>query len=186
MSVNLSGRTFEEPDLSDYLAELVDMHGLVPGQLAVEVTERVLLDKVESAARVLARFKEIGVPLLIDDFGTGYSSLAYLHRFPFDVLKIDKSFVLPLATEEAKIGLVEGVVSLSHVLEMKTVAEGVESERHAEILRAMGCDYGQGYLFARPAPIGEALRLLREGLTTWVPPRTPQQPLRFVAPSPRS
>jgi EAL domain-containing protein (putative c-di-GMP-specific phosphodiesterase class I) len=120
------------------------------------------MDQSEVGVRTLNRLRDMGVRLVLDDFGTGYSSLAYLKHLPLDTIKIDRTFVAGL-NSAADRSIVEAVIALAHGLRISVVAEGIETEAQFEILRAMGCDVGQGYLFARPLPAVEAGRLLSPG-----------------------
>src|SRR3954471_17786627 len=142
------------------------------------MTESVLIDNRDETLKALTALRELGVKLAIDDFGTGYSSLSYLHRFPVDVLKIDRSFIEHLQGEGDDRALVGTIVRLGQSLRMATVAEGVEDASQAAALRAMGCDYAQGYHFSRPAPS----ELIDELLASDVEPRErkpgPQKQLR--------
>ena len=154
VNVNLSPRQMWN---EDYMDEIIGfLQTLPPGSLKIEVTEGMTISNPEMAEALLQRFHKIGVPLCIDDFGTGYSSLAYLHRFPFDVLKIDKSFVTGIETSPGQCRLVRGMINLAHELGMLVVAEGIETEAENRQLKALNCDFGQGYLFARPLPHDEA------------------------------
>jgi EAL domain-containing protein (putative c-di-GMP-specific phosphodiesterase class I) len=127
----------------------------------IEVTESMAMTNPDNARSILLRFANIGVPLCIDDFGTGYSSLSYLGRFPFNILKLDKSFIEGLAGYQSEQNrLVKGVINLAHDLGLEVVAEGVELEEERGILAEMGCDYGQGYLFAKPLALADALNYL--------------------------
>jgi EAL domain-containing protein (putative c-di-GMP-specific phosphodiesterase class I) len=128
------------------------------------MTESVLLSDTDENLAQLHRLKDLGLTLAMDDFGTGYSSLAYLARFPMDVLKVDRSFVMRLDGDHEDVALVETIVRLAQRLGMTTVAEGIEEPSQLAELRRMGCDLGQGYYLSRPQPAAEAGRLLREGL----------------------
>lgn len=162
MSVNLSSRQFVQPDLVEYVANILTETGLDPSTLELEITESVVMDHSEIGIRTLSRLRDMGVRLVLDDFGTGYSSLAYLKHLPLDTIKIDRTFVAGL-DGEADRSIVEAVIALAHGLRISVVAEGIETEAQFEILRAMGCDVGQGFLFARPLPAVEATRLLSPG-----------------------
>jgi len=162
MSVNLSARQFVQPDLVDQVEAILTETGLDPSTLELEITESVVMDQSEVGIRSLHRLRDMGVRLVLDDFGTGYSSLAYLKHLPLDTIKIDRTFVAGLAGEVDR-SIVEAVIALAHGLRISVVAEGIETEAQFEILRAMGCDVGQGYLFARPLPEPEATRLLAPG-----------------------
>jgi diguanylate cyclase (GGDEF)-like protein len=162
MSVNLSSRQFGQPDLVEQVGSILAETGLDPSMLELEITESVVMDQSEVGVRTLNRLRDMGVRLVLDDFGTGYSSLAYLKHLPLDTIKIDRTFVAGL-NGEADRSIVEAVIALAHGLRISVVAEGIETEAQFEILRAMGCDVGQGYLFARPLPAAEAGRLLSPG-----------------------
>ena len=158
VNVNLSPRQMWD---DEYIEEIFGFLQTLPqGLLKIEVTEGMTISNPEMAEKLLQRFHHMGVPLCIDDFGTGYSSLAYLHRFPFDIMKIDKSFVTGVETSPGQSRLVRGMINMAHDLGMKVVAEGVESDAECRQLQDLNCDYGQGYLFARPLPQDEATRLL--------------------------
>lgn len=131
-----------------------------PGSLTLEITEGLLLQDGQSVMERLNAIKALGVHLALDDFGTGYSSLSYLQRFPIDVLKIDKSFVDGMTNAAEPAALVRTIAALSESLQLRTVAEGIEAADQAEHLRSLGCDRGQGYLWAKPltaARLGELL-----------------------------
>ncbi|HYA67444.1 MAG TPA: EAL domain-containing protein [Acidimicrobiales bacterium] len=155
VEVNLSARQIDHPEIVDTVERILDERGLPPSSLTLEITESALMHDAESALRVLRSLKALGVTLAIDDFGTGYSSLSYLHRFPLDVLKIDKSFVDGLATDSDGSEIVAAVIKLAHALGLQVVAEGVEQMAQLEQLGSMGCDFAQGYLFSRPIPANE-------------------------------
>ena len=158
MSVNLSARQFVQPDLIDQVDTILSETGLDPTTLELEITESVVMDQSEVGIRTLSRLRDMGVRLVLDDFGTGYSSLSYLRHLPLDTIKIDRTFVAGLAGEADR-SIVDAVIALAHGLRISVVAEGIETEAQFEVLRAMGCDVGQGYLFARPLPAVEAGRL---------------------------
>ena len=162
MSVNLSGKQFAQPDLVARIQEILGATGLSAESLKLEITESVVMDDVESAIAVLKHMKALKVKLGIDDFGTGYSSLSYLSRFPTDTLKVDKSFVgrMELESEGENVAIVRTIVALAHALGMDVIAEGVETAAQLAKLRAIGCEYGQGYFFAKPLPSDEATALM--------------------------
>jgi diguanylate cyclase (GGDEF)-like protein/PAS domain S-box-containing protein len=160
VAVNISGRQLEAPGFVGEVAEVLRRTGAPAARVTLEITESTLMHDAEEALATLAALKALGVRLAIDDFGTGYSSLSYLQRFPVDVLKIDKSFVDRVARGGSEAALARTVVALGAMLGVRTVAEGVEDPAQREALRAIGCDDGQGYLFARPAPADEAAALL--------------------------
>jgi diguanylate cyclase (GGDEF)-like protein/PAS domain S-box-containing protein len=157
MSVNISTRQLERPDeLLKELIRILEGTKLGPGSLVLEITESMLMGDAEHNVEVLGRLKDLGVGIAVDDFGTGYSNLAYLKRFPVDWLKLDKSFVDGLGESLEDTAIVEAVVSLARAMGMKTVAEGIETTEQADLLRALGCDLGQGYYFSEPLSEHEA------------------------------
>ncbi|MEG4844817.1 EAL domain-containing protein [Microcoleus sp. F10-C6] len=162
MSVNLSGKQFAQPDLVERIQAILGATGLSPESLKLEITESVVMEDVESAIAVLKHMKALNVKLGIDDFGTGYSSLSYLSRFPTDTLKVDKSFVgrMEIESEGENVAIVRTIVALAHALGMDVIAEGVETAAQLARLRSIGCEYGQGYFFAKPLPRDEATALM--------------------------
>ncbi|MDQ3944306.1 MAG: GGDEF domain-containing phosphodiesterase, partial [Actinomycetota bacterium] len=156
LNVNLSPRQLHEPTLVSEVAACLQESGLEPGCLTLEITENVLVADDAAAGKTLDQLKGLGVFIALDDFGTGYSSLSHLERFPVDVLKIDKRFVQSLGDGEPP-ALTRAILGLGGMLGLKVVAEGIERPEQLEALRALGCRWGQGYLFARP--------LIREATT---------------------
>jgi diguanylate cyclase (GGDEF)-like protein/PAS domain S-box-containing protein len=150
VTVNLSARQLGDENLLDDVANAVRVAGLRQDQLVLELTESTLLANSEETVQILTSLKAMGVRLAIDDFGTGYSSLSYLHRFPIDVLKIDKSFVDSIADGPGTGALAGAVIALGESLGLRTVAEGIETEAQHTALARMGCKFGQGYLFSPP------------------------------------
>jgi EAL domain-containing protein (putative c-di-GMP-specific phosphodiesterase class I) len=161
MAVNLSAAQFSQADLADHVARSIEACSIPPGVVHVEITESVILEHAGPALSLLARLRELGVGLCMDDFGTGYSSLGYLHRFPIDELKIDRSFVARMELDPRNAQLVQAIVGLARNLGVKVVAEGVETRDQLAALRALGCDFAQGFLFSEPVPADEAEALLR-------------------------
>jgi len=164
VSVNLSARQVAHRDLPAAVAEILARTGLDPVHLGLEITESVLVEESTTATATLEALSELGVRLILDDFGTGYSSLAYLNRFPFDALKIDRSFVDALGVEQERTAIVEAIIGMSRALSLDVIGEGVENEAQLSELRRLGCDFAQGHLFSRPLPAEKVSRLLREGL----------------------
>ncbi len=161
MSVNLSARQFNRPDeLVREVGRALEETGLAPESLVLEITESMIMGNVEHNVDVLKRIKALGIRVAIDDFGTGYSNLAYLKHFPVDILKVDKSFVDGLGENAEDTAIVKAVVSLAHALNLRTVAEGIETTDQLERLWALGCELGQGYYFSEPLPAREASALL--------------------------
>jgi EAL domain-containing protein (putative c-di-GMP-specific phosphodiesterase class I) len=150
VSVNVSARQFRQPDLVDKVAEILAETGLPPERLQLEITETVLMEDRRAALSVLERLKALGVGLKIDDFGTGYSSLNCLSEFPFDSLKIDRSFVLHLGQDDDALEVIKAILSLGETLRLEVVAEGIETATQLEALQELGCRFGQGYYFAAP------------------------------------
>jgi diguanylate cyclase (GGDEF)-like protein/PAS domain S-box-containing protein len=163
VAVNLSARQVAHRDLAASVREVLARTGLDPINLRLEVTESVLVEESATAIATLQALSEIGVRLVLDDFGTGYSSLAYLNRFPFDALKIDRSFVEGLGVEQERTAIVEAVIGMARALSLDAIAEGVENEAQLSELRRLGCDYAQGHLFSRPLAAQKVTSLLREG-----------------------
>jgi diguanylate cyclase (GGDEF)-like protein len=157
MSVNLSARQLQLNTVIDDVAAALDETGLDPGRLTLELTETVLMQDGNDVIARLHQLKELGVQLAIDDFGTGYSSLSYLHRFPIDVLKIDKSFTGNLRRGTGEGVLTHAIIRLARTLHLRTVAEGIERPDQVGKLQAMGCHSGQGFYFAQPLPADEAI-----------------------------
>jgi len=153
VAVNISTRQWQERGFVHELRRILSASGLAGAELELEITESLML---EPGPRLLRRFREVremGIRLAVDDFGTGYSSLGYLKRYPVDAVKIDRSFVRELGRgQSSDAALVRAIVAMGHGLGLAVVAEGVEQYGQWETLRALGCDLGQGYLFARPLP----------------------------------
>ncbi|MBA3532407.1 MAG: EAL domain-containing protein [Ardenticatenales bacterium] len=162
ISVNLSARQFQQPQLVNMVSQVLQYSGLPPGSLKLEITESVLVEDAILTSETLRRLKELGVLLAIDDFGVGYSSLSYLKHFPVDSLKIDRSFIRGLGAEQGDTAIVLAVVTLARSLSLQVVAEGVESVQQLTMLRELGCEVVQGYYFARALPVGEVDPLLAE------------------------
>jgi EAL domain-containing protein (putative c-di-GMP-specific phosphodiesterase class I) len=136
--------------------------GLPGDALVVEITEGLLLDATEVVGEQLLAMADAGIKVSLDDFGTGYSSLAYLQKFDIDFIKIDQSFVRHLSPESTDLALCKAIIVMAHALGLQVVAEGVETEQQRDLLREAGCDYAQGYLFARPIPAAECEALIRQ------------------------
>ncbi|MCC7054928.1 MAG: EAL domain-containing protein [Gemmatimonadaceae bacterium] len=160
VTVNLSARQLGDEHLIDDVANALRVAGLRRDQLVLELTESTLLANSEETVGILTSLKALGVRLAIDDFGTGYSSLSYLHRFPVDVLKIDRSFVEGVADGPGASALANAVIALGNSLGLRTVAEGIESEAQHAVLAKLGCKFGQGYLFSPPLPPADVMPYL--------------------------
>jgi diguanylate cyclase (GGDEF)-like protein len=152
MSINLASHQIREPDLLDKLDVILAETGVDGDSIRLEITESTLMDQGEQTINKLAQLRARNIQLSIDDFGQGYSSLSYLHRFPINILKIDRAFVNQMTDGGENIEIVRTITMLAHTLNMSVVAEGVETEQQMEILKKLGCEFGQGYLFSRPLP----------------------------------
>ena len=162
VAVNLSAVQFRNPTLSLSVVSALGQSGLAAARLELEITETVLLQDDRSVRDSLHQFRNLGVAICMDDFGTGYSSLSYLRSFPFDKIKIDRSFICELGKENDSVAIIRAIMALGSSLGMITTAEGVETQEQLEILRAEGCMQAQGYLFSRPQPAHEVPSMLRQ------------------------
>jgi EAL domain-containing protein (putative c-di-GMP-specific phosphodiesterase class I) len=162
MSVNVSPRQLRQPHLVTTVAEAVGRARIDPSCLVLEITESMLVEESERSLTQLEALKRVGVKLALDDFGTGYSGLSYLRQFPVDLVKIDRSFIGRLGGTRADATVVSAIVQLAHALDIAVVAEGVETDLHLSALRILACDFGQGFLWARPMPPGDAGNLVTE------------------------
>jgi diguanylate cyclase (GGDEF)-like protein/PAS domain S-box-containing protein len=163
VAVNLSARQVAHRDFASTVEEIIARTGIDPVHLRLEITESVLVEESATAIASLEKLDELGVRLVLDDFGTGYSSLAYLNRFPFHALKIDRSFVEALGIEQEATAIVEAIIGMARGLSLEVIAEGVESEVQLSELQRLGCDYAQGHLFQAALPEREVSRLIAEG-----------------------
>lgn len=160
ISVNLSAKQLMHPTLVSNIREMLEQTGLDPHLLKLEVTESTVMEHSDTSLAVLSELKMMGISLSTDDFGTGYSSLSYLHHFPFDRLKIDRSFVNKMYEDEKSIAIVKTILMLGENLDIEVVAEGIETASQLELLSRLGCPLGQGYLFSRPVSAADAEELL--------------------------
>jgi len=163
VAVNLSARQVAHRDLASSVAEVLARTGLDPQHLRLEITETMLVDESASALASLEELNELGVRLVLDDFGTGYSSLAYLNRYPFHALKIDRSFVDTLGVEQEGTAIVEAVIGMARALSLDVIAEGIENEVQLAELRRLECDFGQGHLFREALRAEEISRMIEAG-----------------------
>ncbi len=161
IAVNLSGHQLKQPQLVDRVQQILQESDLDPRLLELEITETTLMKNVEVTKTVLSNLHAMGVSIALDDFGTGYSSLSYLKKFPFHTLKIDQSFVHELTTNPNDEAIVTAIIAMSKVLNLKLVSEGVETKVQEQLLRRLGCEEMQGFLFSRPVPPEQASKLLR-------------------------
>jgi diguanylate cyclase (GGDEF)-like protein/PAS domain S-box-containing protein len=150
VSVNLSGKQVAQPDLVEEVARILKETGLPPSSLKLEITENAIMENNQFTARIFAKLQELGVEIQIDDFGVGYSSLGYLSHFPINALKIDRTFVDMMAKDSHQHKIVQAIVTLTHRLGVGVIAEGVETEGQLNQLRALGCEYGQGFFVSEP------------------------------------
>ena len=167
VSVNLSARQLQDPELLDDVSRVLDDSGLPPRALVLEVTESTLIENLDVTLPTLHALKDLGLRLAVDDFGTGYSSLSYLADLPVSVVKIDKSFIDRITRDAEGCAMVRGVIDLSHALGLTCIAEGVEHDSQLAVLDELGCENVQGYLFAEPRPGADAVHAfgrLRRGL----------------------
>lgn len=162
VAVNLSAKQFADPDLVKQIRNVIEVSQIPAQCLELEITESTLMDDVESAIHTMQEIKKTGVSIAIDDFGTGYSSLAYIKRFPIDVLKVDRSFVMDIPEDQNDMAITAAVIAMAHKLSLEVVAEGVETQEQLHFLRRNNCDEGQGYLFSRPLSLGQLHQFLQE------------------------
>ncbi len=161
VAVNLSARQFYGAHLLEEVAEVIQVTGIAPACLELEVTETLLMQDIEHAAKLLRRLKEIGVGISVDNFGTGYSSLSNLRRLPIDRLKIDRSFVRNALADVDDAAITRAIVALAHNLRIRVVATGVEQWEQFDLLRSLGCEEVQGFLFSRAVVASEIEDLAR-------------------------
>ena len=169
LSINISARQFHNSEFVSQVQAAVQLHGINPNQLNLEITESILLDNTDDTISAMRALKSIGVRFSLDDFGTGYSSLQYLKRLPLDQLKIDKSFVRDLPIDANDRAIVQTILAIATSLRIETIAEGVETEDQHRLLVECGCIYFQGYLFGKPVPIEQFEALLAESAATAPP-----------------
>jgi diguanylate cyclase (GGDEF)-like protein len=165
VAVNFSTVQFASSGIVSLVFQTLATAGLAPDRLEIEITESLFLESSDSVREILHGLKQLGVRIALDDFGTGFSSLSYLRKFPFDKIKIDRSFIIELLNEDDASAVVKAITDLAAALDMETTAEGVEEPAQVEALRAFGCTTVQGYLFSKPVPVGEVPRLLRLDLS---------------------
>jgi EAL domain-containing protein (putative c-di-GMP-specific phosphodiesterase class I) len=152
VGINLSPSQLQSGDLATSVKEMLDLTGLTPSRLELELTEDILLLDEQRVLDIFQRIQQLGVRVVFDDFGTGYASLSYLKKFPLDGLKIDRSFVLELLADSDDAAIVSSTIGLSRQLGLSVIAEGIETRATADLLVSMGCEEGQGYFFGRPMP----------------------------------
>jgi len=162
VAVNISAIQLQRDSVPAMVADALGRHNVAGDRVTLELTESAIVQDPDRIARIMHALKDHGATLAMDDFGTGYSNLAYLQKLPIDVLKIDRSFVSGMLADRDKVAIVRAILSLSHALGMQTTAEGIETPELAQTLAALGCTYGQGFLYARPLAKDDALQLLAD------------------------
>ncbi len=160
ISVNATAKQFAQPDLASQISEILQQTEMDPRRVDLEITENIAMGDAERSAVVPSELKALGVRLSIDDFGTGYSSLSRLQHFPVDTLKIDRSFISGMDSDHETLETVRIIVSLAHNLGLSVVAEGIENQEQMEMLKRLGCELGQGYLFFRAGAASTIEQLL--------------------------
>jgi diguanylate cyclase (GGDEF)-like protein len=182
LSVNLSGKQFVQPNLIEQIKTILRETEFDPRWLRLEITESVVMENAEAAASMLLQLRDLGVHLSIDDFGTGYSSLSYLHRFPVTTLKIDRSFIGRMGENDENAEIVRTIMTLANNLGMEVVAEGIETADQLAQLRALKCEYGQGYLFSRPVDAASAQAIFVKRLPRAIIPLREEAPILEAIP----
>jgi diguanylate cyclase (GGDEF)-like protein/PAS domain S-box-containing protein len=181
VSLNVAPAQLQRGELQSTISTLLKSHNLRPEMLQLEMTERAVFDSHSPAGEnrqdTMARLRDLGIKIAIDDFGTGYSSLSYLKNWRVDALKIDRSFVRDLVTDSSDLAIVSAIIAIARHLHIEVIAEGIEAYQQVEILRRLGCSIGQGFLFARPMPADEILKLLRDDAE---PPREEEEDMLAV------
>ena len=160
MSVNVSVRHLMKNNFIDDIRRVLRRYNVSPAIIEIEITESIMIDSAENALQRIDELKQLGFKVAIDDFGTGYSSLSYLNSFPTDMLKIDKSFIDNMNLNESSKQYVAMIISIGHTLDLKVISEGVESDDQVKVLKSIGCDYIQGYVWGKPMPLEDASRLV--------------------------
>jgi EAL domain-containing protein (putative c-di-GMP-specific phosphodiesterase class I) len=163
MAVNMSAKQLCDTGFIDEVEELIKNTGIRPGNLELELTESMLMENIEAAAKALAYLKRRGVLVSVDDFGTGYSSLSYLKKLPVHLVKIDRSFVKDIPQDQEDMDIVAAIVVMTHRINYKVIAEGIETQEQFDFLKACGCNLGQGYLISKPLPA----QLLEQFCSEW-------------------
>ena len=159
--VNISARQFAQENFANRLIHVLQATNLTHGRLELEITESVVMQEPETALKIVNELRSAGIRLSIDDFGTGYSSFVHLRRFPFDTLKLDRTFVQSLSSDQKNVAITDAVVRMAHALDIQVIAEGVETTEQLKLLRSQQCDFMQGYLFSRPLKAVDFERMLR-------------------------
>ena len=164
LSVNVSVRHLMKNNFIEDIKKIIDSHDIAPGRIEIEITESIMIDSAEKALQRIDEIKAMGMKVAIDDFGTGYSSLSYLNNFPSDMLKIDKSFIDQMNLSDASRQYVAMIISIGHILNLKVISEGVESPDQVAVLKSIGCDYVQGFVWGRPMAPEDAEKLIEKSV----------------------
>ena len=162
VSVNFSGINFGTYNIVRVVEDIIGKSDIKPSQIKIEITESALIGDPEQAQKALTGFQDLGVSVALDDFGTGYSSLGYLHQFAIDDLKIDRSFVAQIHESDRSVDIVKAIIGLAKNFDLHVIAEGIEQEEDIKILNILGCDMAQGYFFAKPLPVADALEFIKK------------------------
>jgi EAL domain-containing protein (putative c-di-GMP-specific phosphodiesterase class I) len=161
IAVNVTAVEFQDPDLVPKITALLLKYAVPPSFLELEITENIVMTDIATAMDTIVILQTMGIKVSIDDFGTGYSSLAYLRKLPIDKIKIDRSFITEVASNDSDLTIVKSMVKLSHGLGKRVLAEGVETKQQLDLLRKIGCDAVQGYYISRPVPEKELMKFLK-------------------------
>jgi EAL domain-containing protein (putative c-di-GMP-specific phosphodiesterase class I) len=153
-------RQLNDPELAVFMSDCIKQYGINPRNIDIELTETMLMSNPDIVVPLLRLFSEMGMSISVDDFGTGYSSLSYLKVLPLDFLKIDKSFILDVFEQKNSEIITQTIINLAHSLQLRVIAEGVETEQHYQFLREQGCDFAQGYHISRPLEMSQAAQWL--------------------------
>lgn len=164
LSFNVSVRHLMKNNFIEDIKKIIDSHDIAPGRIEIEITESIMIDSAEKALQRIDEIKAMGMKVAIDDFGTGYSSLSYLNNFPSDMLKIDKSFIDQMNLSDASRQYVAMIISIGHILNLKVISEGVESQDQVAVLKSIGCDYVQGFVWGRPMAPEDAEKLVEKSV----------------------
>ena len=164
IAINLSPKQFQNDNLTNYISSMITKYNVDPKELEFEITETLSMANIDATLRILSDLKDIGVSIAIDDFGTGYSSLSYLKKFPINTLKIDKSFVMDMVDDDEDGIIVKTVISMAHSLGFQTVAEGVETQQHVELLKELRCDQLQGYYYSKAVQKNKFINYIKDNV----------------------
>jgi diguanylate cyclase (GGDEF)-like protein len=162
IAINLSGRQFQDANLATFISSMIKKYDVKPSQLEFEITESISMYNTDETLKILTELTSMGVSIAIDDFGTGYSSLQYLKKFPINTIKIDRLFVMDMATDNGDRVITQTIVLMANSLNLSTVAEGVETQDQVDLLKDMGCNHLQGFLFSKPIPKSEFTKFLQD------------------------